>query len=283
MALNMTFDPPPTHEHPAHQSHSRRFPSFSSSSQQHGQAPPPAYTTNTDDILAAKYQRWTKFLSIIRIATAAITLIVSVPIVGTTGNSLQAYQSTNLGGNMYLPLWPSSVDLRPTHSILACGVVVTTWSLIYLIASFFPSVRYLNQPPLSSPSVLFTNKNTITKPRPKLHLLNILSTIFGSTGLFLTIFTTMFVSIINGHYPSDTHDAGSLMTWTCKWQGFEDIAPLHFAKICTESMVGLDLVILLVILEVFAVVGSCAGWWIEGKMKKVEQGGEVKLADMGGA
>lgn len=92
----------------------------------------------------------------------------------------------------------------------------------------------------------------------------------------------MFVSIINGHY-SDAHDAGSLMTWTCKWQGFEDIAPLHFAKICTESMVGLDLVILLVILEVFAVAGSCAGWCIEGRMKKVESVGEVKLADMGSA
>lgn len=92
----------------------------------------------------------------------------------------------------------------------------------------------------------------------------------------------MFASIINGHY-SDTHDAGSLMTWTCKWQGFEDIAPLHFAKICTESMVGLDLVILLIILEAFAVVGSCAGWWIEGRMEKVERVGEVKLADMGGA
>lgn len=48
-------------------------------------------------------------------------------------------------------------------------------------------------------------------------------------------------------------------------------------------MVGLDLVILLVILEVFAVAGSCAGWWIEGRMKKVESVGEVKLADMGGA
>lgn len=148
MALNMTFDPPPTHEHPAHQSHSRRFPSFSSSSQ-HGQSPP-AYSTSTEDILAAKYQRWSKLLNAIRIATAVITLIISVPIVGTTGNSLKAFQSTNLGAKLYLPLWPAYVDLRPTHSILACGVVVTTWSLIYLIASFFPSVRPLS-PPFTPP------------------------------------------------------------------------------------------------------------------------------------
>lgn len=27
-------------------------------------------------------------------------------------------------------------------------------------------------------------------------------------------------------------------------------------------------------------VGNCAGWWIEGRMKKVERVREVKLADM---
>lgn len=156
----MTFDPPPTHEHPAHQSHSRRFPSFSSSSQ-HGQSPP-AYSTKTEDILSAKYQRWSKLLNAIRIATAAIMLIIAVPIIGTTGNSLKAYQSTNLGGKMYLPLWPANVDLRPTHSILACGVVVTTWSLIYLIASFFPSVRLPPFPPTLSAFSL-----TIIQASPK--------------------------------------------------------------------------------------------------------------------
>lgn len=176
MALNMTFDPPPTHEHPAHQSHSRRFPSFSSSSSaaatavavQHGQTPPPAYSIQTEDMLAAKYQRWSKFLNVIRIATAAITLIVSVPIVGTTGNSLKAYQSTNLGGKMYLPLWPTTVDLRPTHSILACGVVITTWSLIYLIASFIPSVRFLTKPlPPSLRGHFLANKNDTCKASSK--------------------------------------------------------------------------------------------------------------------
>lgn len=166
----MTFDPPPTHEHPAHQSHSRRFPSSSS---QHGQSPP-AYSTSTEDILAAKYQRWSKLLNAIRIATAVITLIISVPIVGTTGNSLKAYQSTNLGGKLYLPLWPAHVDLRPTHSILACGVVVTTWSLIYLIASFFPSVRHpffpFHPPPL--PALLLTIIQALPKTSPPQHPLH---------------------------------------------------------------------------------------------------------------
>lgn len=168
MALNLTFDPPPTHEHPAHQSHSRRFPSFSS-----GQSPP-AYSTSAEDILAAKYQRWSKLLNAIHIATTVITLIVAVPIVGITGNSLKAYQSTNLGGKLYLPLWPAHVDLRPTHSILACGVVITTWSLIYLIASFFPSVRYpffslpLLPTPLPhypSPPGPFTNNHRSLAPK----------------------------------------------------------------------------------------------------------------------
>lgn len=163
-------------------------------------------------------------------------------------------------------------------------VVNLSYRLLFPFCTFFNQTPPLYPPPLLCVVTFWLTRMIHVKPRPKLHILNILSTIFSSTGLFLTVFTTMFVSIINGHYPSDRHDAGSLMTWTCKWQGFEDIAPLHFAKICTESMVALDLVILLVILELIAVVASCAGWWIEGRIKKVvEKVGEVKLADMGGA
>lgn len=72
------------------------------------------------------------------------------------------------------------------------------------------------------------------------------------------------------------------MSWTCKWQGFQSIAPVEFGKICTETMVSLDLVILLVIFEVFAVVVAAWGWWIETKMKKVSAPGAVKLQSLEG-
>lgn len=129
----MTFDPPPTSEHPAH--NGRRFPSFSSSRQ----AAPPAYAT-TEDVSAAKFHKSSKVLGALRIATASVTLIISIPIVACAGNSLKTYSSINLGGDLLLPLWPASVDLRPTHSVLAAGIIVMIASLIYLIAAFFPTV-----------------------------------------------------------------------------------------------------------------------------------------------
>lgn len=131
----MSFDPPPTAE-VSHDS-GRHFPSFSSSRQSPSREPP-AYST--DDLLAAKYQKTSKLVSSIRTAAAAITLAISIAIVACAGNSLRAYSSTHLGGDWWLPLWPTHVDLRPTHSALACGIVVMFSSLIYLVAAFFPSV-----------------------------------------------------------------------------------------------------------------------------------------------
>lgn len=131
----MSFDPPPTAEQASRNS-GRHFPS-SSARRSPSQEPPP-YTT--DDILAAKYQKKLKLISAIRTATSAITLAISIAIVACAGNSLRAYSSTHMSGSWWLPLWPTHVDLRPTHSALACGIVVMISSLIYLIAAFFPSV-----------------------------------------------------------------------------------------------------------------------------------------------
>lgn len=58
------------------------------------------------------------------------------------------------------------------------------------------------------------------------------------------------------------------MSWTCKWSSYEDIAPMNFVKICTQTTVGSDLVIFLIIAEVLAVGISAWGWWIEARMRK---------------
>ena len=91
----------------------------------------------------------------------------------------------------------------------------------------------------------------------------------------MTIFATAYASSITAHLASST-DAGTLTSWTCKWDGFESIAPTHFAKICTESTVALDVVELLIVIEVFAVAMSGWGWWVEARVKRDD-------ADKGGA
>ena len=103
-----------------------------------------------------------------------------------------------------------------------------------------------------------------------------LSTVFSFICLSITVFTTAFASTIISHL-TDSTDAGTLTSWTCKWQGFESIAPAGFPKICLESMVALDLVILLLILEVFTVAVSGWGWWVESRVRRGTTGAETKL------
>lgn len=144
----MTFDPPPTAEQVSRKSyltshHSRSF----SSSRQNPSQDPPAYTT--EDVLAAKYHKLAKLLSSLRIATAAITLAISISIIGCAANSLQTYSGNDFSQDWGLPLWPMKVDLRPTRAVLSSGVIVTVASLVYLAAALFPSVGCLESISLS--------------------------------------------------------------------------------------------------------------------------------------
>ena len=137
--MDMSFDPPPTADRNRNKSRqsAHRLPSFASSRQPPSQEPP-AYTT--DDILAYKHQKYSKLVSWLRIALSLITLAISVAIVACSGSSLRAYSGSGFAGEWWLPIWPLSVDLRPTHAVLACGIVLLSASLIYLTAALFPSV-----------------------------------------------------------------------------------------------------------------------------------------------
>ena len=113
-----------------------------------------------------------------------------------------------------------------------------------------------------------------------MHLLNVTSTVLSFIGLLITLFTTIFASKINSHL-SDNSGSATLMTWTCKWQGLASIAPDQFEKICTETMISLDLVILLLIFELFTVAVTGWGWWIEMRIKKGSDQG-IKLENLEG-
>ena len=99
---------------------------------------PPAYTT--DDLLAAKNQKQAGWLHILRIAIAAITLATSIAVIACAAVSLRAYSESSTDAEWVLPLWPLNVDLRPSHTVLGCGITVAAFSLIYLAAAFAPLV-----------------------------------------------------------------------------------------------------------------------------------------------
>ena len=99
---------------------------------------PPAYTT--DDLLAAKYQKFSRWVQFMRVAIAASTLIVAVAIIACVGASLRAYSNSRLEPEWILPLWPLNVDLRPSHAVLGCGITVALLSLAYLAVASTPMV-----------------------------------------------------------------------------------------------------------------------------------------------
>ena len=133
----MSFDPPPTSaEQTSKRPHLSVF-NFSSFRQTASVEPPP-YSPN--DVFAERNQRLAAYLHWARVVLSAIALIAGVVIIGCAASSLRSYSSTHLNSQYLLPLWPTSVDLRPTHAVLACGIVISSFSLVYLLAAFIPTV-----------------------------------------------------------------------------------------------------------------------------------------------
>lgn len=81
-----------------------------------------------------------------RVGVTAATLAVSIAIIACAASSLRGYSDTHLETEWLLPLWPLSVDLRPTHAVLACGIVVAVADLLYLAPALYPSVGYPHSP-----------------------------------------------------------------------------------------------------------------------------------------
>jgi len=141
-------------------------PSFS----QYGRSPSlvqPAYTT--DDIAAARYSEYSWWLHCVRIALTTITLALSIAVIACAAISIRQYHDSHMEPEWLLPLWPVSVDLRPTHVVLGCGIVILIFSLAYLILTFVPMVsRSSFRPPVfwanQAPSP--TNSTTSSSPPP---------------------------------------------------------------------------------------------------------------------
>ncbi|KAL8932489.1 MAG: hypothetical protein Q9211_006285 [Gyalolechia sp. 1 TL-2023] len=244
------FDPPPPS---GERSESKRphlsifrFTSFQSTRRTPSQSPP-AYVPN--DVLASRNQLRAKLLHWLRIATSLVTLLASIVVIACTARALRNYNTTRDNANWVLPLWPASVDLRPTHMTLACGVIIATTSIVYIISALAPT------------------------PLRALHTLNLVFTIFAFLATFLTIFTTAFASTINSHLSNSTQ-AGTLSSWTCKWQGFGSAAPGHFAEICVESKAALKVVILMIVMEIFSVLLAGWGWWVGARLNKAAGDGK---------
>ncbi|KAL8672324.1 MAG: hypothetical protein Q9168_003208 [Polycauliona sp. 1 TL-2023] len=226
-----------------------RFASFQSS-RRPSQAPP-AYSP--DDVLATQKQLRVRILHWLRIASACVTLLLSIVIIACSATALKTYTNTRNAAEWILPLWPSTVDLRPTHALLACGIIVAVGSIFYAVVALAPT------------------------PLRSTRSLNVIFTILAFLSLFMTIFTTVFVGTIDSHLSNSTQ-AGTLASWTCKWQDFSTVAPGRFTEICTTSTAALDLVILMIVIGSLSVLLAGWGWWIGAKIKKEAREGKGEVA-----
>ena len=99
-----------------------------------------------------------------------------------------------------------------------------------------------------------------------MHTLNLISSVYSFLGLGVTVFTIVFASVVTNGFASSV-STGSLISWTCRWQGYEDIAPASFGTICNQASAGLDLVFATLIFQIFAISATAGGWWIQMKIK----------------
>jgi hypothetical protein len=78
-----------------------------------------------------------------RIVLSAVLVAAGAAIIGCEGQALYTYNSTNFSSEWFLPLWPQTLDLRPSVGILVGGAVVVLTSCLYLFCAIMPAVSKL--------------------------------------------------------------------------------------------------------------------------------------------
>ena len=85
----------------------------------------------------------------LRRSRLALTLLIigtGVAAVACSGHAQKRYNSTHLGPEYHLTLWPINIDLRPNLAILNSAAIVVASSIGYLVFSVLPSVRKHSAP-----------------------------------------------------------------------------------------------------------------------------------------
>ena len=81
-----------------------------------------------------------RLLHWLRLALSLLLVAAGAAIVGCEAHALHAYNDTHLSTQWYLPLWPSTLDVRPSVAVLGGGALVVLFNLMYLVVAIIPSV-----------------------------------------------------------------------------------------------------------------------------------------------
>ncbi|KAI1620494.1 hypothetical protein EDD37DRAFT_153353 [Exophiala viscosa] len=196
---------------------------------------------------------WTRFTLVV------LVIATSTAAIGCAGHVLHDYNVTSFGRHQYLPLWPTTIDIRPTLGILIPATIIVATSLVYLVLSLIPT------------------------PYSRALMYNVVFTGVSVVGVVLCLFAIPFNTLRTD--PSTHHQRDSLQSWTCKFSDgaakFNSDAlalqipvylssgvpiPAGFKRLCMESKVSLGLIVAVFVLEVASCVVGGVGMMLEKKM-----------------
>lgn len=69
-----------------------------------------------------------------------LALLAAITIVGTAADALAVYNTTSLGEEYLLPLWPADFNMRPSVALVACGSIIILASAASLVHSRISAV-----------------------------------------------------------------------------------------------------------------------------------------------
>jgi len=156
-----------------------------------------------------------------RLGLTVLALLAAITIVGTAADALAVYNTTHLGHEYLLPLWPTEFNIQPSVALVTCGTIIIIASAVSLVVSKIPAIR--NRP------FIYTSASFVGP------------TICLIAGL---IATSYFYGV---NASSTTY---TLHSWSCQWSGIAmDVKP-HWNVLCRETTAALYLMVMMIPLEV---------------------------------
>lgn len=67
-----------------------------------------------------------------QVALCSLSLLCGFVVLATASNVASVYNSTLSSDELYLPLWPENLDMRPTNALVAAGVLITMMNVVAL-------------------------------------------------------------------------------------------------------------------------------------------------------
>jgi len=175
---------------------------------------------DTPGAVSQKAVRAIRTIESVRLGLTVLSFLAGITIMGISADTLYVYNTTHLGPDYFLALWPSTFDIRPNTALVVCGTIVFVISAISLICSKTPAIR---NKPLAHQGMTFVAPT--------------ISFIAGIIG-------TSFFYGVNGSSTTYT-----MHSWTCQWSDVSmDVKP-HWGTLCKESKAALYLMVMIIPLE----------------------------------